>query len=106
MNVNDGRIKSVVFEALGRRTDVEENQRAYGAVDHRLCADDAGGRVCRRESDCKHSMHCLDDPGYIPDLPRERTKKEITSQRRPKHRGYFHPQIAYCHLWIFYHDGR
>lgn len=46
MNVNDGRIKSVVFEALGRRTDVEENQRAYGAVDHCLCADDAGGRVC------------------------------------------------------------
>ena len=46
MNVNDGRIKSVAFEALGRRTDVEENQRAYGAVDHCLCADDVGGRVC------------------------------------------------------------
>ena len=52
MNVNDGRIKSVVFEALGRRTDVEENQRAYGAVDHCFCADDAGGRVCRGKSGC------------------------------------------------------
>lgn len=69
MNVNDGRIKSVVFESLGRRTDVEENQRAYGAVDHCLCTDDVGGRVYRREPDCKHSMHRTDGSGYIPDLP-------------------------------------
>ena len=38
--------KSLRCGALERRTDAEENQRTYGTVDHCLCADDAGGRVC------------------------------------------------------------